>query len=311
MPELTITLPVYNAMPFLPEAVASVLGQTFGDFVFLIIDDGSTDESPRYLESLKDPRVRVVRQANRGLGATLNRLIELSETPIVARMDADDVIAPQRLQLQMDFLRGHPEVAMVGTQFHFIVNGRSVRGGFNPLEHGEIMRQMLQGRPCMCHASSVLRRQSALRIGGYRIAGAGEDLDFCLRMGEAACLANLAEDVYGYRFHRGNLNFTQSRQVRMGYAYALACAEARRQGRPEMDWESFRVGDERLPWTQRAVGQIDYWAENHYRKAIMAQGSESQVEAAAHYVVAAALRPRAVARRLVNIGRRLCSKPQA
>src|ERR1700683_3631926 len=101
MEKLTITLPVYNGMPFVKDAVESVLRQTYTDFRFLIIDDGSSDDSAEYLKSLKDPRLRVIVRENRGLGATLNQLFSESETEYVARMDSDDVCDPDRIKMVM------------------------------------------------------------------------------------------------------------------------------------------------------------------------------------------------------------------
>jgi len=115
MSRLTVLLPVYNGMPYLPEAVDSVLAQTFADFRLLVLDDGSTDGTAAYLGGIDDPRVDVVHQENRGLGATLNRGIGLCETEYLARMDADDVACPDRLKLQVDYMERHPAVAMLGT----------------------------------------------------------------------------------------------------------------------------------------------------------------------------------------------------
>src|SRR2546423_279818 len=116
---LTVTLPVYNAMPYLQAAVESILGQTYSDFEFLIIDDGSSDGSADYLRSLRDPRVRLSVRENRGLGATLNELFRNSRTEYVARMDADDICEPRRLEKQMAFLRDHGNVVMLGTGIDF------------------------------------------------------------------------------------------------------------------------------------------------------------------------------------------------
>src|SRR5262249_28306156 len=116
---LTVTLPVYNAMPYLPAAVDSILGQTYGDFEFRIIDDDSTDGSTEYLHSLRDPRIKLTVHQNRGLGTTLNELFRNSCTKYVARMDADDVCDPHRLEKQMRFLRDRPDVVMLGTGIDF------------------------------------------------------------------------------------------------------------------------------------------------------------------------------------------------
>ncbi len=106
---LTVTLPVYNAMPYLPAAVESVLNQSYRDFNFLIIDDGSTDGSTDYLRSLRDPRIKLTVRENRGLGMTLNELFRSSRTEYVcAHVDADDdIVKPRRLEKQMAFLRDH------------------------------------------------------------------------------------------------------------------------------------------------------------------------------------------------------------
>src|SRR5271154_5570363 len=110
MSALTVMMPVYNAMPYLPAAVNSILGQSLQDFKFQIIDDGSTDGSREYLEGLRDTRIRLDSQHHSGLQSVLNRSLELVETCLYARMDADDVAHPERLAIQCAFMRGHPEV---------------------------------------------------------------------------------------------------------------------------------------------------------------------------------------------------------
>ena len=97
-------MPVHNAMPYLKEAVQSILAQTFPSFKFLIINDGSTDGSAAFLESLRDSRIQLIHQPNRGLGFTLNKGLEYCKTEFIARMDADDVSLPNRLAEQLTFL---------------------------------------------------------------------------------------------------------------------------------------------------------------------------------------------------------------
>ena len=124
MTRLTVALPVYNGMPYLVPAVESILSQTLQDFRFLIIDDGSIDGSADYLDSLDDPRVTVIHQENRGLGATLNRAIELCDTEYLARMDADDVSHPDRLERQLLHMESHPDIGLLGSQIEFVVGER-------------------------------------------------------------------------------------------------------------------------------------------------------------------------------------------
>ena len=103
-PPVTVLLPVYNAAPYLREAVDSVLAQTFTDYELLIINDGSTDDTANILASYKDERITIVTQQNIGLIATLNKGLSIAKGKYVARFDADDVCYPDRLKLQYDFL---------------------------------------------------------------------------------------------------------------------------------------------------------------------------------------------------------------
>src|SRR5688572_25142970 len=108
-PCVTVLMPVYNAEKYLKEAIDSILQQTLTDFEFLIIDDGSTDASVRIIRSYADSRIRLVQnETNAGITVTLNKGIELAKAPLIARMDADDISYPMRLQRQYDFFLAHP-----------------------------------------------------------------------------------------------------------------------------------------------------------------------------------------------------------
>jgi glycosyltransferase involved in cell wall biosynthesis len=102
---------VYNGERFLREAVESILNQTFEDFEFIIINDGSTDRTGEILNSYKDERLKIFNQPNRGLTKSLNRALKLSQGKYIARQDADDISEPNRLEVQVTYLEFHPEVA--------------------------------------------------------------------------------------------------------------------------------------------------------------------------------------------------------
>src|SRR5262245_44814994 len=108
LPKVTVLMSVYNGMPYLTEAVDSVVGQTLKDWILLIIDDGSTDGTAAYLDSLTDPRIQVVHQENRGLAGALNHGVDLCQTEYLARLDADDVALPTRFEKQLAFLEARP-----------------------------------------------------------------------------------------------------------------------------------------------------------------------------------------------------------
>ena len=115
-PRITVLMPVYNAERHLREAIDSILAQSFKPFEFLIIDDGSTDRSASIIASYRDERIRFFRnETNLGISATLNKGIALSSCELIARMDADDISHPQRLQKQFGFMKRNPACALLST----------------------------------------------------------------------------------------------------------------------------------------------------------------------------------------------------
>jgi len=183
-PLFTIGIPVYNAMPYLPEAVQSALRQTYPHFELLIINDGSQDGSLEYLRSLKDPRLRVLSQENRGLTATLNRLLEEAHAPWLVRLDADDVACPERLALLAAALERGPVAGMFYSRAaHYghprkIASARSTEG--SPAQLRELARAgyLL----AIVHSSVALNVASTRALGGYRFDLHIEDLDLWWRM---------------------------------------------------------------------------------------------------------------------------------
>src|SRR5260370_151977 len=115
-PPVSMLMSVFNGEAFLPQALESILGQTFGDFEFIIIDDGSTDTTAQILSDYakQDERVRVFNQGNKGRAASLNDGIDLARAEYIARMDADDIALPHRLKEQIRFMERHPEVGLLG-----------------------------------------------------------------------------------------------------------------------------------------------------------------------------------------------------
>jgi glycosyltransferase involved in cell wall biosynthesis len=297
---LTVTLPVYNAMPHLQMAVESVLRQTYQDFDFLIIDDGSTDGSSDYLRSLCDARIKLTIRENRGLGTTLNELFRNSGTPYVARMDSDDVCEPRRLEKQMAILREQRDVVMLGTGIDFIVGSRIVEG-FRPLtEHGEIRQRLLQRRPGVNHPTLIVKREAWARVGGYRFAGAGEDLDFCLRICDLGRVTNEPEVLYHYRLSTESLTFKTREETNRGYAFAIACAKARERGVAEPDLEQFRQAWVRRPLYARTAHVLATAGENFYRRSIIRRAQGRSLVSRAYLAAAALCLPHVALSRLAK-----------
>ena len=184
----------YNAAAWLGEAVASVLGQTFGDLELIVIDDGSTDETPVLLAALRDPRLRVERQSRSGLTGALTRALGLARAPLLARLDADDLAAPGRLERQRAYLAAHPEIGLLGTAAREVdPDGRERRIVRPPVDDRTLRRMLIRRNPFV-HSSIMMRRDLVERAGGYDVAfPVGQDYDLWLRLGELTRMANLAD----------------------------------------------------------------------------------------------------------------------
>lgn len=253
-------MPVYNAERYVREAVESILNQTFRDFEFVIIDDGSTDRSRQILQdyAARDPRVRLTSRPNTGYLRALNEGLGDCQGEYVARMDADDVSLPERLERQIAFLDAHPERLMVGSALVRIDDDGDVLCEEHlPETHEEIEARLLKPLGAIGHPAAMIRRQSLVDVGGYRQAYYGaEDHDLWLRLAERGKLANLREALLKCRVHVGNFTFVNEELGRRAARAALEDA-CRRRGRPLAPELS-----EPLPPPQSPIDRMRAWTRS-------------------------------------------------
>lgn len=219
----SVLLPVYNAGATLPAAIESILNQEETDFEFLIVDDGSSDNSASVIRryAASDARIRpIFHRRNAGVPAAMNEGIEAARTGLIARMDSDDVALPRRIGTQVEFMRQHPEVAVAGSFVYHMgrrpADDRLVR---LPVEHDEIAR-MLPRENCIYQPAAMMRRDAIRGVGGYRTEFlSAEDYDLWLRMVKVHRFANIPEPLLRYRFSvRGETlgrKWHQARYARM------------------------------------------------------------------------------------------------
>jgi glycosyltransferase involved in cell wall biosynthesis len=274
-PTVSVLMPVYNAARYLAEAVESILGQTFADFEFLIIDDGSTDRSRATLEryAAHDRRIRLASRPNTGYTVALNELLGLARGELLARMDGDDVALPTRLARQVDYLRAHPDVVCVGTAVQFIdAAGRFLRPRHPGMDHEEIQQRALAGDCPLNHPSVMMRRAAVEAVGGYHAEfEPAEDLDLWLRLSEVGRLTNLPEVLMKYRQHAGSVSEQYQRLQRERSAAAVLEA-CRRRGIPPQDvaMSPWRPVDRRsrmqtyIGYGSRGLDRSDYRMALHY-----------------------------------------------
>jgi hypothetical protein len=213
-----------------------MLAQTHRVFEFLIVNDGSSDGSGAIIDDYagRDGRIRPIHQENRGLVASLNRMLEEARAPLVARMDGDDDCHPERLAKQYAFLQANPDHGVVGTQsISFDDAGNRWESLAFPTSDAA-MRRAIETRRVLCHPSVVMRRDLVLSVGGYRRQFVHcEDRDLWLRLSERTRMASLPEALTYYRRTPGQVSNRYVVTQAVGAAMAWLAHVEREAGRPD------------------------------------------------------------------------------
>jgi glycosyltransferase involved in cell wall biosynthesis len=202
---VSVLLPVRNGAADVLSAVRCVLGQTWVRLELIVIDDHSEDDTSALLETIEDPRLRVVAAPERGLVGALRHGASIARGGLIARMDVDDDCDIDRIARQAAFMASHPAVAVVGSSFEVIdADGRHVR--FEPaLSHDSDLRRELFVRNPLGHGTTMIRASALSAVGGYRSTFPhAEDYDLWIRLAEVGELAALPEPLYRWRRHDGS-----------------------------------------------------------------------------------------------------------
>jgi GT2 family glycosyltransferase len=271
-PTVSVLMPVWNAERFVAPAIESILSQTFTDFEFLIFDDGSTDRSveivSRYAD--RDSRIRLFPRPHVGYTRWLNEGLSLARGEFVARMDADDIALPSRLERQVDHLRRAGDCVAVGSSVYLIDSDAApiCEHRYDP-DHESIDGGHIAGEFNMIlHPACTFRRSALLAVGGYREEfHTAEDYDLFLRLAEVGRLANLPEILLHYRKHHGSVNVRQ--HLDQAHRGTRALEEARtRRGMP--------------PVSHEVVVDPPSLAANHRKWALAAAGAGNRRTALKH-----------------------------
>lgn len=198
VPKVTVLMPVYNGEKYLGEAIESILNQTFTNFEFLIIDDGSTDNSVEIINSYNDKRIIFVKNdKNLKLPTTLNKGIKLAQGEYIARMDCDDISVPDRLEKQVNYLDNHLDVGICGSRYEVLDEGivREL-----PLDYELIKARLLFH--CVIKHPTVMMRKFVLNQNNlYYQNTVLEDFDLWIRCSKVTKIINLPEPLLKCRYH--------------------------------------------------------------------------------------------------------------
>lgn len=223
-PSITVVMSVYNGLPYLSEAIESILLQSYTDFEFIIIDDLSTDGSSEILKKYakKDTRIELIKNTTRlGLGANLKHGVQIAQGQWIARMDADDISMPNRLAKQLEYVTANPQTDILGSYALDIdATGNTIGTRRCPTSHESIVKYIWS---CpIIHPTAFMRKTSLLRAGSYGNEKRRQDYALWFRCAANGLnFANLPEPLLKYRFtgdyfHRNNLSALLT-QVKIGW----------------------------------------------------------------------------------------------
>ncbi len=197
-PLVSVVLTIYNGEDYFDRAIPAILEQTYDNFEFIIVDDGSDDSTPELLEKVAsgDERVRILSGGRMGRAAALNYGIKESNGKYIAIQDIDDISYPRRLSLQVDFLESNNDIGVIGGYYNLIDENRSERYIRKPpVKHEDIIKSMSKYIP-MAHTLATLRKAAWKEAGGYPDVDNIIDLRMWIRIAEKGWkLANIPEVI--------------------------------------------------------------------------------------------------------------------
>lgn len=211
IPKVSVIMPVYNGDKYLREAVDSILSQTFTDFEFIIINDGSTDRTREILESYYDQRIRLVHQKNIGISASLNKGINLARGEYIARMDADDISLPDRFLKQVSFLDLNPDITVCGTWLSFFNTSKTFQTWKTSTNYNEVKCNLLFGCD-VAHPSVFIRKADIIKNKLFYKENfvCAQDYELWVRISAKLKITNIGEVLLKYRIHNNQIGYTSN-----------------------------------------------------------------------------------------------------
>ena len=200
---------------YLHQAVESILQQTYTDFEYIIVNDGSSNHVANILNDYarRDKRIFLIQQENCGLIASLNNGIQQARGIYIARMDADDISLPQRLEHQVQYLQTYPRIALYGSAIEYIDGNNTVLSRFlYPTSNAELQTKMKQSN-YFAHSSIMMRASVVRHVGGYSsLYPHAEDYELWLRIAQNHDIANCEDVLLQYRVHENNVSWRNAEQ---------------------------------------------------------------------------------------------------
>lgn len=300
---ISVILPAYNAQRFLPEAIRSILEQTYREFELLIVDDGSTDDTLEIARRLAagDSRIRVIAAEHSDLAGALNRGIAEARYEWIARMDADDIAHPERFARQLAAAQAQPEVLVWGAFARHINSAGRVLGvsRTGPTTVSEYQQLLAAGQDIfVIHPTWLARRQAILQAGGYDPSlNACEDLDLLDRISTAGPIVAIPEPLLDYRVHSASSSASRYFLMRYRADFVVERRLARLRGK-RLTWEQYEAQRRGRRVFAKAAHALLVASGFYYRQAGVHFGERRLVRACGCFGLATLLQPRYAVRRV-------------
>lgn len=258
-PTITVFMAAYNAAEYIKESIQSVLDQTYEDFELLIVNDGSTDDTVSVINSFQDPRIRLLHNPeNKGLTYTRNVSLTASRGTYIAILDSDDIAYPNRLKLQYEFFKNHPEVALCGGHGKIINQHGMEVGGEDlivPTGIDEVSATLLFFNAYV--NSTVMYKTEVFKsLNGYQDYAPAEDYELFTRIAEHHAVGNLDEFLVRYRIHDNNTSIVNQKSA-VGKVKQIKCNQLKKLGLPT-DQHRIEVLYSLLTWDYTLFNIKDY-----------------------------------------------------
>jgi len=264
LPKISVLTCCYNAGTFLKEAVESVLRQAYEKFEYVLVDDGSTDNTLSILKgyAAKDKRIVIVEKEHSGLTASLNIGLEQAKGEWVARLDADDIAVPDRLSNQWDFVQNNDRIVLLGGGcIEVDENGIAIKKHIYPTEQNALMSRLETGKAFFSHSSAFFNKAYVLELGGYNPKFVrSQDWDLWLRIGENAQIGCLPLPVVKLRKHSQAISNTNQGKLQLVMGVCAGICHFRRKwglsdpSQVEQDiWQKF------LKWVEKRIEEEEFF----------------------------------------------------
>lgn len=224
-PKISVIMSVYNDEKYLRKAIESILNQTFADFEFIIVNDGSTDRSLKIIQNYKDIRIRIINNMrNIGLTKSLNKALRIAEGGYIARQDADDISLPNRLEAQLRYFQEHPEIALLGTGAYIIDETGTISGREIPLANPS--KNDFTKDNQIVHGSAMFRKAIIDVLGPYNeLYKYSQDYELWLRIATCHNVANLTFPLYKKRKYSESVQAMKRKEGALYHLLALKRSE--------------------------------------------------------------------------------------